>query len=103
MELVMTLSALNQSCSVTSANEAFVKTLAAVRNTGIPVTADDSKSVGSNRSTLELQNFTICITDPRNRLIRLPEYKIPLVTAIARFIWMMAGNNRLADIAFYER
>jgi thymidylate synthase len=70
---------------------------------GVSVPADESKSIGANRPTRELQNFTLCIDNPRDRLIRLPKYKTPLISSIARFVWMMAGNNRLADIVFYEQ
>jgi thymidylate synthase len=93
---------LNQSLYAANAADAFARTLKSVRDSGIAVPADESKSVGANRPTRELQNFTICVEAPRDRLIRLPTYKTPLVSSVARFVWMMAGNNRLADIAFYE-
>jgi thymidylate synthase len=99
----MSNGSLNQSLVAASASDAFAKTLAAVRAKGALVPADESKSVGTGKAAQELQNFTVCIENPRDRLIQLPTYKTPLVTAVARFVWMMAGNNRLADIAFYEK
>src|SRR4051812_21184994 len=98
----MQIASLNKSLSATNATDAFVSTLSMVREHGIAVAADESKSVGANRPTVELQNFTVCIQKPSDRLIRLPKYKTPLVSSVARFVWMMAGNKRLADIAFYE-
>jgi thymidylate synthase len=85
-----------------NAAEGFARALQNVRDLGAQVPAETSKSVGANRSTQELINFTVAIENPTDRLIRNPKYVTPIVPAIARFVWMMAGNNRLADIAYYE-
>jgi hypothetical protein len=101
-EDTMANDALNRTVSAKSAADAFVKTLEIVRDRGISVPADESMSVGAKQPTRELQNFTVCIEDARCRLIRSPKYSTSLVSSVARFVWMMAGNNRLADIVFYE-
>ena len=46
----------------------------------------------------ERLNLQFSWVSPLNRLID----KLTLDTAVARFVWMMAANNRLSDIAFYE-
>lgn len=46
----------------------------------------------------ERLNYSFVIEQPRNRLTP----SLPLDVAVARFVWMMAANNRLADISFYE-
>jgi thymidylate synthase len=50
----------------------------------------------------ELLGYSIVIDSPRRRLIDNHVRPLPLISAIARFVWMMAGNSRLADIYFYE-
>ena len=49
-------------------------------------------------SMKERLNFQFSWMSPLDRLTD----KLTLDTAVARFVWMMAANNRLADIAFYE-
>src|SRR4051794_31695437 len=92
----------NLSIVAPGAAAGFALTLQQVRDFGVHVPADDSSSVGTGRPTREVMNFTTVIERPRDRLIRNPKYGTPIVSAIARFVWMMAGNNRLADIAYYE-
>ncbi|HEX8494457.1 MAG TPA: thymidylate synthase [Pyrinomonadaceae bacterium] len=86
---------------VDSADAAYVETLSRILDYGEAVTAGASLSVGSQKSTRELLNFTVVHSSPRDRLIyNAPPFK--LLVAVARFVWMMAGSDRLADIAFYE-
>ena len=49
-------------------------------------------------SMKEHLNFQFSWMSPVDRLTD----KLTLDVAVARFVWMMAANNRLADIAFYE-
>lgn len=42
------------------------------------------------------------ISNPRHRIVANEAYVLSLPVAVARFVWMISGNNRLADIAFYE-
>ena len=52
--------------------------------------------------TNELLAYRFEITDPRHRIVANEVYTLNLSVAVARFVWMISGNNRLADIAFYE-
>lgn len=86
---------------VDTADAAYVETLSRVLEYGEAVTAGDSLSVGAQKTTRELLNFTVVHSSPRDRLIyNAPPFK--LLVAVARFVWMMGGSDRLADIAFYE-
>src|SRR5216683_2716391 len=67
-----------------------------------PVIAGKSKSVGSERSTLERLNYQFTLSDPRDRILWNPVRSLSVYGAIARFFWMLSGNERLKDIAFYE-
>lgn len=93
---------LNRALRAKNANAAFAETLKAVRNSGHLVASDDSASIGSGRSTTEIINFSMEVESPRDRLILNPQRPTNIVTSVARFVWMMSGNNRLEDIAFYE-
>ena len=81
---------------------AYAKTLDLLLEKGVEVQLGDSKSTGSGKLTKELLNFKIVVEDPRERFIKNPNRPLNLPAAVARFIWMMAGSDRLADIAFYE-
>ena len=52
-------------------------------------------------ATREALGFGFVLSNPRGRISRSP-FKLNLPVAVARFVWMMSGNNRLSDIAFYE-
>ncbi len=52
--------------------------------------------------TRELIGFSYELTDVRNRIVGSEIQSLRLPVAVARFVWMMSANNRLADIAFYE-
>jgi thymidylate synthase len=87
--------------TVSNANSAFKTTLEVVSNVGEEITAAESLSIGSNKSFKEVLNYHMVIENPQQRLLRNSKRSFNLPGAIARFIWMMAGNNRLADIEFY--
>lgn len=64
----------------------------------------DNRSVGSGQLTREFTNYTFTIDSPLNRLpssSALPG-KFSLLTAAARFAWMMAGSDRLDAIGHYS-
>lgn len=50
----------------------------------------------------ELLAYQFTITRPRARVTVSPDRPLNIISAVARFIWMIAANDRLADIAFYE-
>ncbi|MEO6323259.1 MAG: thymidylate synthase [Thermoanaerobaculia bacterium] len=84
------------------AAEAFVDTLERVLDSGLEVTAGKSLSIGSEATFHELLNFGMVVENPRERVIRSAVRGLNVPAAVARFVWMMAGSDRLADIAFYE-
>ncbi len=88
---------------VGNADEAYVETLKLVLDRGQVLKASaDTRSTGAGQVTKEIMNSTLSIENPIERLVFNPARKINLPAAVARFVWMMAGSDRLADIAFYE-
>ena len=85
-----------------NADEAYAETLSRLLDHGAEVTGGESLSVGSGKKCHELLNFTVVLDSPRDRLIFNEARRLNLPAAVARFLWMMAGSDRLADIAFYE-
>lgn len=85
-----------------TAEQALTAALQTILADGEPVLAGKSLSVGSERTTRELCDFSIVVTRPTNRLIMLPGRRINLTTAIARFVWLVAGSDRARDIAYYD-
>lgn len=62
----------------------------------------DGDAVPGEKPTHELRGRTLAFDDVRRRVIAHPARRLDIVVAIARFVWMMAGSDRLADIRFYE-
>ncbi|WP_269584428.1 thymidylate synthase [Roseibium sp. Sym1] len=52
--------------------------------------------------TTEQLAYRFEISNPRHRIVANEVFSLNLPVAVARFVWMISGNNRLADIAFYE-
>ncbi len=52
-------------------------------------------------ATRERLGYRFILEDMRARIVASGLYKLDLRAAVARFVWMASGNNRLADIAFY--
>jgi thymidylate synthase len=82
---------------------------AAFRGVVSELLTDSSRSEGASGgaqkvhgNTLERLGFSFRLDNPRHRLIAGNGYGVDLKVAVARFVWMISGNNRLADIAFYE-
>src|SRR5687768_5860189 len=88
--------------AVRNADEAFVQTLAHVMDDGTEVAPTESMSTGSQKGFKEVMNYETTLQAPRERLIHNPLRTLNLPAAVARFVWMMAGSDRLHDIAFYE-
>jgi len=84
------------------ADGAVASTLDAVLSKGHDVVAGKSLSTGSEQGTKEILNFSVALEHPRARLTQNPVRRLNLPAAVARFVWMMAGSDRLADIVFYE-
>lgn len=87
---------------VGDANAAYAETLSRVLDYGEVVSAGESRSVGSGKDTYELLNYSVVLKNPVEKLIFNKARPINLQSAVARFLWIMAGSDRLADIAFYE-
>ncbi|MCW3047292.1 MAG: hypothetical protein JWO74_1576 [Solirubrobacterales bacterium] len=77
-----------------SCEEAWTLTLRELVDRGVPLAA--------GRPSRELLGFDVVVDDVRQRLVANSARPLPVVSAVARFVWMMAGNDRLADIRFYE-
>jgi thymidylate synthase len=84
------------------ADAAYAETLSRVLDHGDVVTGGESLSVGAGKNSHELLNYSVVLSNPREKLIFNEARHIYLPSAVARFVWMMAGSDRLADIAFYE-
>ena len=69
------------------------------------VQSGTSLSVGSGRLTREFTNFTFTINSARARLPGPSSIPDPfsLISAVARFVWMMAGSDRLESIRHYSK
>ena len=83
------------------ANDAYKHTLKNVLESGLEIKANKTASIGSERKSKEILNYSLVIHDPVQRLLANKNRSFNLPGAIARFVWMMAANNRLADIEFY--
>jgi thymidylate synthase len=80
-----------------SATGAFRATLEALLDLESDLPAEpDAEQL--QKATREQLNYGFTLSSPLDRL----SPKLRLHVAVARFVWMMAANNRLADIAFYE-
>lgn len=87
---------------VGDADAAYAETLSRVLDHGEVVTGGTSLSIGAGKNSHELLNYSVVLGNPREKLIFNEARRIYLPSAVARFVWMMAGSDRLADIAFYE-
>lgn len=87
---------------VPDADAALKSTLERVLRDGETVKGGQSASRASGRDSSELLAYQIVITNARERIIWNAKSPLNAVTGIARFVWTMAGSDRLADIAFYE-
>lgn len=88
--------------SVVSCEEGFVRTLADVLAHGDEVSLGSSKSIGAGRTSRELMNYMITIDDPRARVFSGDRYPLRMPLAIGRFVWLMSGSDRLSHIAVYD-
>lgn len=79
---------------------AFATTLEDILAYGHEVIPGQSLSVGSSKPFREILNYHLTVRNPRQRLLRTSA-RFYLPGAVARFVWMMAANDRLMDIEFY--
>ena len=53
-------------------------------------------------NSFELRNYQTGVSMPQARIMAHPARPLNIVVAVARFVWLVAGNNRVEDIAYYE-
>lgn len=85
---------------VSNADEAIVKVVSEVLQNGSSV-----KSVinsNSKKSSIELENFQFSLNNPLDRIAINREYPLNVIGSVGRFVWLIAGNDRMEDIAFYQ-
>ena len=80
----------------------FRSVLADVLQRGEKVTAGEGLSIGGGRTSRELLNHTYTLAQPHDRLVSGPGIPFNLHAAVGRFVWMMAGDDRLSSIEFYD-
>ena len=78
-----------------TADECFVGTITDCLKLGERVESPKDTS-------LDLLDYSTGFTQPRARIITNPLRPLNIVVAVARFTWMVGGNNRVHDIAYYE-
>lgn len=83
-------------------DEALAETLRYVVEQGHSVSTHPTSEPDKGKGSTEVLGFQVQITNPRNRVLVNPERLLNPVGAVARFVWMVAGSDRLEDIAFYE-
>lgn len=88
--------------SALTSDDALAIVLSDLLSSGCEVSVCDALSVGAHRRTKELTNYFISIKNPRGRFTWNPARLLRLPLAVARFAWMMAGSDRLNEIAFYD-
>jgi thymidylate synthase len=90
----------NATKNIRDADEAFRTTLNELLRAGEYVAAGESASLSSGKPFREILHYSVSVENPRERLPRsLKNFQLP--GAVARFVWMMAANDRLKDIEFY--
>lgn len=51
----------------------------------------------------ELRNFSLCITNPKKRIVTNPMRKMSLPYAFGEFLWYMSGRNCLNQMEYYAK
>jgi thymidylate synthase len=87
---------------IVSVDQAVRNLIWDVTTNGMVTAGVSGLSVGSDRPTRELLNLQLTVNDPADRVSHLGHGPFRLTTAVARAVWMLAGNDRVDDIAFYE-
>jgi thymidylate synthase len=83
-------------------DEVYRRLLREVLSEGESVGVGGSASVGSGRESTELLNYRFVLANPRDRILWSSTRNFNLYLAIARFVWMLSGSDRLKDIEYYE-
>jgi thymidylate synthase len=77
---------------------------AALRSTLVAIIdfGESTDGQGDAPAMRELIAYQTGLRDPLARIVATPSRRLNPIGAVARFVWMVAGNDRLADIKFYE-
>lgn len=84
-------------------DEVFAATLDQILREGHDLEGQKGGERASNQASKEIINFRCSINNARDRILVHPERHWNAVEAVARLTWMIAGSDRLADIAFYQQ
>jgi thymidylate synthase len=90
----------NESLRTEHVDEAFARTLEVVLRDGHHLGTDVTEK--SSKGSTEILSYQIVMANARDRIATNPKRPLNVVGAVARFTWMVAGSDRLEDIAFYE-
>ncbi len=85
-----------------SASEAVLGVVEEIDADSFLIEATSGSAQKASARFHEKLGFGFVLTNPRNRMFMATNRRLDLSVAVARFVWMMSGSNRLADIAFYE-
>lgn len=85
-----------------SASRAVVGVIDDIVDHGDVVGATMGSAVKASAGFTEVLGHSFVLSNPLDRMYQTDRRKLNLSVAVARFVWMMSGSNRLADIAFYE-
>ena len=80
----------------------FRQILHEILRDGTPVQHADGKSVGDGRRSREIRNHQFTLATPQDRILWNPGRRLNVNDAIARFVWLVSGNDRVKDIEFYQ-
>lgn len=81
---------------VKTGNEAWIETLRYIEEHGEYFSPRGLK-------IKEVRNFSICITEPKKRLIYNPIRKMSLPYAFGELIWYLTGDNSLKTMEYYSK
>jgi hypothetical protein len=73
---------------------AHIGIIRAVFEAGTELSLGDSKSIGANRTTLDISNYQLRISNPTRRVLPA-DGPFELNRGLARFLWLASGNDRI--------
>jgi hypothetical protein len=85
-----------------NADDVLARTVEAVLSEGAPVETYRVEEPDKISPSRELIAYSAVLEDPRARIVVNRARLLNIVGALARFVWMVSGSDRLQDIAFYE-
>ena len=86
--------------TVSNADEAVMGVISEVSENGS--TVEPVKNSNNKKSSKELRNFQFSLNNPLDRIAINPNNPLNIISSIGRFVWLIAANDRIEDIAFYQ-